>query len=172
MEKSVLNAKTWNEEMRFIGLSLLGCGLITIGSWIRIPFCPVPFTLQTLAIFMLALTQSPKQACSSVICYLLCATIGLPVLDGKVNSLWIVGKCGGYLLSFPVAVYVIAKLRQKWPPFVALLFGEVVILFFGWVWLIPFIGPKLAFMKGVLLFIPSGILKACAALSIVKWRNR
>jgi len=167
MEKIVSNQQT-----RFIGLSLLGCGLIAIGSWIRIPFYPVPFTMQTLAIFILGLTQSPKQAFASTICYLLCATAGLPVLDGKINALWFMGKCGGYLFSFPVAAYVIATLRQKWPPFVALLCGQALILLFGWTWLVPFIGAEMAFMKGVLLFIPSAIAKACAALSFVKWRNR
>lgn len=172
MKYNVLNTENRSEEMRLIGLSLLGCGLITIGSWIRIPFYPVPFTLQTLAIFVLGLTQTPKQAFASAICYLVCASIGLPVLDGKANYLWITGKCAGYLISFPIAAYAIAKLRQKLPSLLALLIGETLILLFGYIWLIPFIGAKMAFTKGVILFIPSALLKAGAALSFIQWRSR
>src|SRR5262245_59881739 len=82
-----------------IGLSLLGCVFISICSLVKISFYPVPFTFQTFAIFVLALIQSPKQAFASCVCYLLCATIGLPVLCGKSNAFWFMHKCGGYILS-------------------------------------------------------------------------
>ncbi len=172
MQKTLVSTSYLNEEMRFLGLSLLGCGLITIGSLIRIPFSPVPFTLQTLAIFILALTQSPKQAFASVVCYLLCATVGLPVLDGKVNMLWIAGKSGGYLVAFPMAAYAIALLRQKCPAIIALFCGQALILLFGWIWLAAFIGPSAAFIKGVAIFIPSALCKAFAALAFVKGRQQ
>lgn len=159
-------------ETRTLALTALGCALITVGSLIRIPFYPVPFTLQTLAIFILGLTQSPKQAFASASCYLLCASAGLPVLDGTANALWMTGKCAGYLAAFPVAAYAIAVLRQKWPPFIALLCGQALILGLGWGWLALFIGAQAAFLKGVAIFIPSGLCKALAALSWVKWRGR
>ncbi len=167
MEKEVIQ-----DARRDLYLALLGCGVITLGSLIRIPYQPVPFTLQTLALFILALTQSPKQAFASSICYLLCATIGLPVLGGKINFLWMTGKCGGYLLAFPIASYLMARLAQKWPPLFSLICGQVVIFTLGWIWLIPFLGVKAAFTKGVLIFIPSGFFKMFAAIAYVKWRNR
>ncbi|HEX2583298.1 MAG TPA: biotin transporter BioY [Chlamydiales bacterium] len=172
MEKSVLNANLFNEEIRFIGLTFLGCGLMTLGSLIRIPFIPVPFTLQTLAIFIWALTQSPKQAFASAVCYLLCATAGLPVLDGKANPLWIAGKCGGYLVAFPIAAYGIARMRQAGLASLGLLSGQALILFCGWIWLAAFIGAKAALVKGVLIFIPSAVCKALAALAFVRWRKQ
>jgi len=157
-----------SEEVRLILLALLGCGLITIGSLIRIPFYPVPFTMQTLVIFILALTQSPKQAFASVVCYLFCATAGLPVLDGKMNVLWFTGKCGGYLIAFPIAAFVIARMRQRGSALIALLCGEAIILLIGGLWLVPFLGAKTAFIKGVLIFIPSALCKMFAALAFVK----
>ena len=160
-----------NKELRLLGTALLGCGLITIGSLIRVPLYPVPFTCQTLAIFILALTQSPKEVLASVLCYLFCASLGLPVLDGRINSLWITGKCAGYLISFPIAAYLIARLRQTFHPILALLCGQTIILLLGWIGLTPFLGAKTAFFKGVLLFIPSGILKAWTAIVIVKKRS-
>lgn len=164
----LLQAIYLNRNQRLILSALLGSFLLTIGSLIRIPFDPVLFTLQTLALFILALTQSPKEALASTLCYLLFASIGLPVLDGKVNFLWITGKSAGYLLAFPIAAYLMAYLRQKCSPFLALLSGQVLILFLGWVYLCFFLGFKLAFIKGVLPFIFTGIFKVCAATSLVQ----
>ena len=161
-----------HEELRFIGLAMLGCGLITMGSLIKIPIYPVPFTLQTLAIYILALTQSPKQAFASAICYLLCATAQLPVLGGNANSLWMIGKCGGYLIAFPIAAYAIARMRPKRPSIAVIIWGQAVIFALGWTWLLPFLGPKEAFIRGVLIFIPSELLKGLAALAFAKWRSR
>lgn len=153
------------------GVVALGCGLIILGSLIRIPFYPVPFTLQTLALSMIALSQPPKQAFASALCYLACASIGLPVLGWKVNVLWMTGKCGGYLIAFPIAAYMISYLRQLGSSFIALFLGQGLILAMGWIWLIPFIGMKEAFLKGVLFFIFPEIFKGCIALYFAKWRG-
>lgn len=172
MEKMVNLLKTegWVE---FIFLAVLGSGLITLGSLIKIPFIPVPFTLQTLAIFILGLTQSPRLAMGSAICYLLWGSFGLPVFAGRANPLWVAGPCGGYLIAFPIAAYLIAKLQQTIHPFLAILSGQIVIYFIGFLWLIPFVGFTIAFTKGVLFFIPSGLFKNVVALLITNiWRKK
>ncbi len=171
--EQLVNQQRFSEREAFLYLTCLGCALITVCSFIRIPFYPVPFTLQTFAVFILALTQSPKQAAASVLCYLLCATIGLPVFGGKANPLWIVGKCGGYLISFPLAVYLTAKLAQTRSPWIALLCGQAVIYAFGLVWLIPLFGISCAWMKGVLFFLPSDMIKNFLAIQLTAaWRKR
>lgn len=152
-------------------LVLLGGALITLGSCIKIPLFPISFTLQTLAIYILALVQSPKIAFSSVCSYLLFATAGLPVLCGHANPLWILGKSGGYLVAFPIAAYCIATLRLSRPPFIALLCGMTIIFVLGFLWLIPLFGIKVAFVKGVLIFIPSEIFKILAAFYLIKKRK-
>lgn len=170
--KKIALSNNLSLEARWVVSTLFGCALITLGSYIRVPLIPVPFTLQTLALFILALTQTPKQALSSSLCYLLCATCGLPVLGGAANCFWIMGKSGGYLIAFPIASYVMARVKQSAPPFIALLSGQLIIFFLGWAWLVPFLGGDAAFLKGVAIFIPSAILKALSALAFVKWRNR
>ena len=168
MEKTI----SLNRELQWIEIALCGAILITLGSFVRIPLYPVPFTLQTLAIFLLGLTQSPRQAFASAVCYLLCASMGLPVFAGKVHSLWILGKCGGYLVAFPIAAFLIAWMRQKYSPLVALVSAQVVIFAFGWIWLTFYFGVEVAFMKGVLIFLPSEGLKTMLALATVRWRIR
>lgn len=155
-----------------IRFSLIGCGLITLCSLVKIPLFPVPFTLQTFAISILALTQSPKQAYSSVICYLLLASLGFPVLCGHANPFWILGKSGGYLAAFPIAAYVSSSIAQKSSKMGALLVGQFLIYLMGFIWLVPFFGATVALTKGVLLFIPADLLKNVMALSLVSaWKR-
>lgn len=176
MEKTLVKTVTIKSVFSFFFLSILGCCLITLSSLVKIPFYPVSFTLQTLAIFTLGLTQSPKLAFGSAICYLFSATIGLPVLCGVSNPLWMVGKSGGYLVAFPIAAYIISKISQKYPPFLAVLCGQFVIYLLGFIWLIPFFGVSIAWKSGVLFFIPGGLLKGGIAIGIAilwkKWRKQ
>lgn len=156
----------------FLITTCLGCGLITICSFIKIPFFPVSFTLQTFAVFILALSQSPKQAAASIVFYLVCATIGLPVFGGKANPFWVVGKCGGYLIAFPLSAYLTSKLVQKQSPLIAVFCGQCVIYLLGWLWLVPLFGMWTAFVKGILIFIPSDIMKNLLAIQLTSfWRK-
>jgi biotin transport system substrate-specific component len=174
MEKRIESSQVTYRELQWITLALFGAALITLGSYIRVPMYPVPFTLQTLAILVIGLTQSPKQALGSVICYLLFASVGLPVLAGKINPLWFMGKCSGYLIGFPIGACLIAWMRKKFHPVLALLSGEAVIFLMGWIWLTNLFGPKIAFLQGVVIFLPSEGLKILAALALssVRWRKR
>jgi biotin transport system substrate-specific component len=172
MEKSIVYKIQSNDKIAIASTVFLGTALITFCAFIKIPLYPVPFTLQTLAIYILALTQGPKQAFASTLCYLVCATVGLPVFGGRVNPAWIFGKCGGYLVGFPIAAFCMAKIYSKRPAFQALLCGMGVIFFFGLLWLIPIFGLQTAFIKGVLIFVPSEIFKILAAIQLINWRNK
>jgi biotin transport system substrate-specific component len=136
-----------------------GCVLITLCSLIRIPFYPVPMTMHTFAIFVLGLTQSPRNAAASALLFLAVGTF---------NPFWMMGKCAGYFFAFPVAAYVIAFASRKMPALCAVLLGQCVIYVVGFLCLAPFIGAQAAFSKGVLFFIPSAIVKAILAVAVVK----
>jgi biotin transport system substrate-specific component len=171
MEKT-LSQQQSAHSLRYLCLSLLGCSLITLCSLVKIPFYPVPFTLHTLAIFILAFTQTPKQAFGSVLCYLVCGALGFPVFAGKVNALWFLCKCGGYYIAFPIAAYLTARLSQHWPRLLAALCGQLIIFALGFLWLCPYIGASNAWTQGVLLFIPSDLLKIFIAIGITTiWKK-
>ena len=159
-------------ESHWVGPVLLGCALLTVCSWVKIPMEPVPFTLQTLAIFILGLTQSPRQAAGSVLCYLGFATLGFPVLSASANSLWMLGKSSGYLIAFPFAAYLIAWMRGKVSACAALVCGQLIIFALGWLGLSFFVGTWIALVKGVLIFIPSAWCKMVMALMCVKRGSR
>lgn len=159
------------EQTRALRVPILGCGLLILGAWIKFPFYPVPLTLHTFALFLLALTQSPRQAFYSTSLYLVLATMGIPVFFLHSNPFWWVGKCGGYLWAFPMAAYGMAKLRAKVGNLLALVLGSLWILLCGFAWLIPFVGPSMAWKQGLLVFIPSELVKILVASTLIKWRR-
>ncbi len=175
MEKLLTKNENIASFGAFLCFTLLGCGLITLGALVKIPFYPISFTLHTFAIALLGLTQSPRQAVASVLCYLAFATMGLPILSGGLaNPLWFTAKAGGYYMAFPFAAYLISKLSQKGYPFLGLICGQILILALGSAWLSFFIGAKLAFIHGALFFLPSDTLKNLIALVLIRkvWQIR
>ncbi len=149
----------------------LGSLFLAILSQIKIPIGPVPITMQTLGIFLLGFFQGGKKGMFSVCLYLGEATLGLPVLSGwSSNPLWIIGSCGGYLFSFPLAAYAVGKMAsyQKHPRFLWLLLcaflGQGVIYLFGIIWLTFFMSIKDVWLYGVIPFLWIAFLKStCAA---------
>lgn len=150
----------WTQEC---GAIVAGCGLLILGSYLRVPTHPVPFTMQTCALWIIALTMKPKQALSAVLLYLGLATVGVPVFGGHANPLWLMGKCGGYLVGFPLAVYLVASFKGKYASIAALLGGHCIIYALGFLGLVPLIGAYAALVKGVLIFLPSDLLKTVIA---------
>ena len=84
-------------------LIALGAALIAALSPFTIPLGPIPITLQTLAIGLIASIYRPKEATLSVVIYLLLGAIGLPVFaggHGGIASFY--GPTAGFLLFFPL----------------------------------------------------------------------
>ena len=153
-------------------LPALGCASLIMGAYIKVPFYPVPLTLQTFALLVIALTLPPRQACYSACGYLLLATLGFPVFYWHANPYWGIGKCAGYLWAFPISVYWIAKMKSKIGYFFASATGAVLIFTCGALWLLPFVGLKAAWLKGFVCFIPCGLSKILLALSLIKGRQK
>lgn len=159
-------------EAKDVGATLLGCALLILGASIKIPFYPVSFTLHTFALFLIALTQSPKHSLYSTSCYLILATLGVPVFCLHANPYWWMGKCAGYLWAFPIAAYGMARLRVKMGNFLALSLGSSFVLLCGFLWLIPFVGASVAWKQGLIVFLPCELAKIVAALGLTKWRQK
>lgn len=151
-----------------------GSLLIAMCSLIWIPTLPIATTLQTFAIVLLALFQKPKLATCSCIFYLIEALLGLPVLCGCANPLWLIGPSGGYLLAYPVAAFIMAKYSasasysQK---ISAVLCGHMIIYCLGFLQLMNFVGVNDAWQWGVCFFIPIDLTKTLFAMAIYKVRT-
>ena len=56
--------------------------LLAISSKIKIPFYPVPMTMQTFVVIMIGITLGWKLGVASITLYLLEGALGLPVFSG------------------------------------------------------------------------------------------
>lgn len=91
----------------------IGASLIAVLSQIIIPLGPIPFTLQTLAVGLIASLYPPKEAITSLFLYLLLGAVGLPVFagfSGGMASLF--GPTAGFLWGFVLYAGVTALLTS------------------------------------------------------------
>ncbi len=85
--------------------------LTAIGARIEIPHQPVPFTMQTFFVLLAGAFLGVRNGVLSQILYLLMGAAGLPVFAfGAIGVAKLLGPTGGYLLSFPVAAFVVGTL--------------------------------------------------------------
>ena len=161
------------KRSRIIAYSAAFIGLITLGSWISIPFVPVPFTLQTLFV-LLAGTVMKRSAIIPVGLYIIMGAAGLPVFHNGMAGIGILlGPTGGYLIGFAAAA-LISGLAYEFgenPVRIAgLVLATAAIYASGVAWLVYStglgIGPAAA--AGVLPFVAGDCVKAAAAYLIAR----
>jgi biotin transport system substrate-specific component len=181
---------TVSQALRTGALILGGSALVALSSHIALPlgFTPVPLTLQPFAVLLLGLLLAPGLAAATLGAYLLEGALGLPVFaPGLVfgaGMAHLLGPTGGYLMSYPAAVALIAYLwRRSGRGFSAALWsaaaGNVLILLCGFAWLTLWThgagslsSIKAAFAMAVLPFLPGDALKVVAAAAIAKGFER
>lgn len=74
--------------------------MISICSWISIP-ASIPFTLQTMGVFMTVGLLGGKRGTLTVLTYILLGAIGVPVFAGLTGGISVLlGTTGGYIMGF------------------------------------------------------------------------
>jgi len=98
-----------NKIIKVILITILGTLLLTISAKIKIPFYPVPMTMQTFIVLFLGITLGPKIGLLTVSLYLFEGIFGLPVFAGTpekgIGLVYFTGPTMGYLIGFLIAVY-------------------------------------------------------------------
>ncbi len=88
---------------------ILGSIALTISAKIKIPFYPVPMTMQTFVVLFLGVSFGYKIGLASVGLYLFEGIIGLPVFSNSpekgVGLIYFTGPTMGYLIGFLVASF-------------------------------------------------------------------
>jgi biotin transport system substrate-specific component len=154
---------------------VLGLSLLVLTAQISIPLRPVPITLGSVGVLLIALVFEKKQAIAMIASYLLLGAIGLPVFaDFSGGIAYVVGATGGYLLGFWFAVLAVASLREHmanetlFKIFVLCVLGTAIIFIFGITWLSYLFSFEKAISVGLLPFIIPGIVKAGLLASTVR----
>jgi biotin transport system substrate-specific component len=88
----------------------LGSILLAISAKIKIPFYPVPMTMQTFLVIFLGMAFGYKIALATVGLYLLEGILGFPVFSNSpergVGLVYFTGPTMGYLIGFLVATFL------------------------------------------------------------------
>lgn len=85
----------------------LMAALMAVCAWITIPVGPVPFTMQTFAVFAALGLLGGKRGTLAVVVYLLLGLVGLPVFAGfSSGAAALLGPTGGFLLGFLASALV------------------------------------------------------------------
>ena len=168
---NVIKIKTKEKEfLKSIFFVLSGVILLSIMSQLIIPlyFTPVPISLGSFGVMLIALLYGRKLGTATVLSYVVAGSLGAPIFAGfKAGSLF--SPTGGYILGYIAAALILGFLSDKGiaksyvKTFLSLLLASAVILVLGALVLILFVPSKNIFMIGVLPFLPGDMLKVVAA---------
>ena len=161
--KSLQNQKV----LKSILVVLVGSILLTISAKIKIPFYPVPMTMQTFVVLFLGISFGYKIGIATVGLYLIEGIFGLPVFSNSpekgVGIVYFTGPTMGYLIGFLLATFLAGYLDLKTnivSIFLKLILSVSVIYILGLIWLGILIGwDKPIFQLGAAPFLLAELFK-------------
>tara|TARA_B100000427_G_C15428208_1_gene559505 strand:+ start:302 stop:853 length:552 start_codon:yes stop_codon:yes gene_type:complete len=162
--------------LKFILLAILGSLLLTISAKVKIPFYPVPMTMQTFMVLLIGISCGYKIGVASVSLYLFEGIIGLPVFSNSpekgVGLIYFTGPTMGYLIGFLFATFFAGYLNLKinfFIIFLKLVLSVSIIYILGLFWLGQLIGwEKPIFEMGAKPFLLAELLKILILTLIAK----
>ena len=169
--------------LKYLLIIFLGSILLTISSKIKIPFYPVPMTMQTFVVLFLGMSFGYKIGLATVSLYLLEGIIGLPVFSNSpekgVGIIYFTGPTMGYLIGFMFATFLAGYFNFKvniFYTFLKLIISVSVIYILGVFWLGNLIGwDKPIIQLGVTPFLLAELFKvsilAILAKKIIKLKK-
>ena len=162
--------------LKKITLVLLGTLLLTISAKIKIPFYPVPMTMQTFVVVLIGITFGWKLGLATIFAYLFEGAVGLPVFAGTpekgIGISYMIGPTGGYLIGFITSVFIAGFVnlnKNIFVKFILLSASIFAIYITGVPWLAYLAGWEIAYVWGIKNFFLAEVLKICIlALSTEK----
>jgi biotin transport system substrate-specific component len=195
MTTGILNSSTlamnlWSERrypaLRAVLLVIVGSALLIISAKVKVPFYPVPMTLQTLAVMAIAAAYGSRLAVATVIVYLAQGMLGLPVFTNTPPAIagpaYFLGPTGGFLVGFVVAAFIVGLAADRGHDrspvrlFGYMLVADIAIFALGFAWLAWFaqlssgatgVGVAGAWTGGVLPFLLADLVKIALAACLI-----
>ena len=163
----VIKQNTQSQIIKSIFIIFIGSLVLAISAKIKIPFYPVPMTMQTFVVLLLGMSFGYKIGLATILLYLFEGIIGLPVFSNSpergVGLAYFTGPTMGYLIGFLSACFLasfIKKSESLLIIFLKLIFSVSTIYIFGLIWLGMLIGwDKPLLELGAIPFLPAEILK-------------
>ena len=156
-----------SKVLKSVLVIILGSIILTVSAKIKIPFYPVPMTMQTFVVLFLGISLGYKIGLASIGLYLFEGILGLPVFSNSpekgVGLLYFTGPTMGYLIGFLTACFLASKIKLT-DSFILILSKLVLatstIYILGLLWLGTLIGwDKPIFLLGAKPFLLAEIFK-------------
>ena len=157
--------------------------LTGLGGFIRVPTPLVPFTLQTLFVYLAGDLLGSKRGAVSQLLFVTLGLLGVPVFTAGGGPGYILQPTFGYIISFPAGAWIVGKVVERlnkpvklWGWFLANGAGLSVIFTIGVVYLyvnVHFIVNKTlsvpqAIWSGALIFLPGEVVKIFLAATLAR----
>ena len=133
--------------IKYLLTIFLGSLVLTISAKIKIPFYPVPMTMQTFVVVLMGVTFGWKIGVATISLYLFEGIIGFPVFAGTpekgLGLVYFMGPTMGYLIGFLFAAFLAGYLDLKtniFLIFLKLILSVSIIYILGILWLGHLIG--------------------------------
>ena len=106
-----------NKVIKNAIIVFLGTVLLTISAKVKIPFYPVPMTMQTFIVMFIGISLGYKVGLATISLYLLEGIIGLPVFSNSpergVGFVYFIGPTMGYLIGFLSACFIASLIKEE-----------------------------------------------------------
>ena len=113
----LIKQNTQTKIFKSLLIIFFGSIALAISAKIRIPFYPVPMTMQTFVVLFLGISFGYKIGLATVSLYLLEGIVGLPVFSNSpekgVGLTYFTGPTMGYLVGFLFACYLASFVNVK-----------------------------------------------------------
>jgi biotin transport system substrate-specific component len=177
--ESVKNLKQTN-ILKYFLIILISSTLLAISAKLKIPFYPVPMTMQTFVVLLIGVCFGWKLGGVIISFYLLEGIVGLPVFSGTPEKgsgiIYFVGPTMGYLIGFIFAAMLSGFFKFNKNillNFLKLVLSVSIIYFLGIIWLGTLIGwSKPIIELGVTPFLLAEIFKIVLLSLIVTMFNK
>ena len=172
----LLKTNSLQNILKIFVLIFLGTMALTVSAKLKIPFYPVPMTMQTFIVLFLGLAFGYKIGLITVCVYLLEGIVGIPVFSNSpekgIGLVYFTGPTMGYLIGFLTAVFFAGYLDFKKNIFLVfgkLIFSVSTIYLLGVLWLGTLIGwDKPIIALGVTPFLFAELFKICLLTILAK----
>ena len=152
--------------LKKILLVIFGTILLTISAKIKVPFYPVPMTMQTFVVVIIGIAFGWKLGLATIFAYLFEGAVGLPVFAGTpekgIGLSYMIGPTGGYLVGFISAVFISGFVNLNKNIFIKFLLVSLAVLAIyltGVPWLAYLAGWEVAYVWGIKNFVLAEIFK-------------
>ena len=140
--------------------------LLTISAKIKVPFYPVPMTMQTFVVVLIGITLGWKLGLTTIFLYLFEGAVGLPVFAGTpekgLGISYMIGPTGGYLVGFVLSVFIAGFVnlnKNIFVKFLLITLSIFAIYITGVPWLAYLAGWEVAYVWGIKNFLLAEFFK-------------